>query len=292
MFDGAAPLDLGVLLSAREEMLACGCRDAILKRAVEIARERIGFVRAGIFLRDDENAVMRGTWGTDLAGRTVDERGISFQVSRDDLEFRERLAQQGVFWTVVNNAPIVAHSFSETRVIGRGWVCCTPIRIGFRIAGIMFNDAGLTDAGVDDAKQARGALLCSLLATVLDLTGRREQASPAIPATPKSAAVARAAQMLAQDPALTSQVLGARLHMSSSRVARRFKAEMGISLVEYKNRLRLRRFFELMEATNDNLLEAALKAGFGSYAQFHRVFLALQGITPGKFIRARSTRQK
>lgn len=292
MFDGAAPFDLGVLLSAREELLACEGRDTMLKRAVEIARDRIGFTRVAIFLRDDGKGLMCGTWGTDLAGRTVDERGITFQLSHDDLEFRERLARQGVYWTVVNNAPIVAHTLSQTRVVGRGWVCCTPIRIGFRIVGIMFNDAGLTGAGVDDAKQARGALLCSLLGTVLDHSRSPADASVSNSASPRSAAVARAAQMLAEDPALTSQALGARLRMSSSRVARRFKAEMGMSLVEYKNRLRLQRFFELMDDTNDNLLEAALMAGFGSYAQFHRVFLARQGMTPGKFLRSRGCRQK
>jgi transcriptional regulator GlxA family with amidase domain len=64
-----------------------------------------------------------------------------------------------------------------------------------------------------------------------------------------------------------------------------------MSLVEYRNRLRLERFSMLLDKQGENLLEAALAAGFGSYAQFHRVFLAQRGTTPGKFLRARARRR-
>jgi transcriptional regulator GlxA family with amidase domain len=57
---------------------------------------------------------------------------------------------------------------------------------------------------------------------------------------------------------------------------------MGISLVDYRNRLRIDRFFEAIQrsGTNTNLLDAALEAGFGSYAQFHRVYRKFVGTTP------------
>ena len=41
-----------------------------------------------------------------------------------------------------------------------------------------------------------------------------------------------------------------------------------------------------------DLLEAALAAGFGSYAQFYRVFVAQRGTTPASYLRARASRQK
>jgi transcriptional regulator GlxA family with amidase domain len=56
--------------------------------------------------------------------------------------------------------------------------------------------------------------------------------------------------------------------------------EMGASLVEYRNRLRLRGFFDQVEGGETNLIRAALAAGFGSYAQFHRVYRQLVGGTP------------
>jgi transcriptional regulator GlxA family with amidase domain len=59
---------------------------------------------------------------------------------------------------------------------------------------------------------------------------------------------------------------------------------MGVSLVGYKNRLRLERFFTLVHPGGGNLLQAALDAGFGSYAQFHRVFRDLLGTTPREYL--------
>ncbi len=285
---GCTSSELGSLLSALDEMIAYGDADAILKRAVEMARERIGFTRVAIFLRDEPHGLMRGTWGTDLEGATVDEHLITFEIWQGDREHYERAARDGVYWTVVDNAPLVVHLPTETRVVGRGWVCCTPIRSGLKMLGMMFNDAGLADAQVDNAKQAQGAVLCSLLGTALDVARRRGHSLPGTRVVPRSPAVVKAAQLLATDPALTSKELGARLRLSSSRMARVFKAEMGMSLVEYRNRLRLERFTTLLDERGDNLLDAALRAGFGSYAQFHRVFVALRGTTPGKFVRARA----
>jgi transcriptional regulator GlxA family with amidase domain len=91
--------------------------------------------------------------------------------------------------------------------------------------------------------------------------------------------------MLAKDPALGGKEIADRLNISLSRLARVFKAEMGMSLVEYRNRLRLDRFMVLLDRGRTNLLEAALAAGFGSYAQFHRVFRALRHATPRDYLR-------
>ena len=66
-------------------------------------------------------------------------------------------------------------------------------------------------------------------------------------------------------------------------LAKHFRDEVGISLVDYRNRLRIEKFLVLAEQGN-NLLEAALDAGFGSYAQFHRVFRRLMGVTPKDYL--------
>jgi AraC-like DNA-binding protein len=292
MLDGVAPSELGPLLAAFDEMSACVEIDDILKCALDAARQRIGLTRVSFFLRDEPRGLMCGTWGTDLEGATVDEHCISFDIWEGDRESHERAAQNGVRWTVVDNAPLVVHTSTETRVVGRGWVCCTPIRSAFELIGMMFNDAGLTGAAIDDAKQAQGAVLCSLLGMKLDLARRRGHSLPDPRVASRSPQVLKAAQWLASDPAMTAEALGARLGLSASRMARVFKAEMGVSLVEYRNRLRIERFSTLLDQRGDNLLQAALAAGFGSYAQFHRVFSALRGTTPGKFLRSRPSRQK
>jgi AraC-like DNA-binding protein len=62
------------------------------------------------------------------------------------------------------------------------------------------------------------------------------------------------------------------------------------SLVEYRNRLHLERFFRALEREHSNLLDAALalQVGFGSYAQFHSVHCRLLGASPRQYSRERN----
>src|SRR5690606_27125743 len=75
-----------------------------------------------------------------------------------------------------------------------------------------------------------------------------------------------------------------KLGTTTGRLGKLFKAEMGFSVTAYRNRLRLETFLGLVERGGGNLLEAALDAGFGSYAQFHRVFRSLLGTTPREYL--------
>jgi len=73
--------------------------------------------------------------------------------------------------------------------------------------------------------------------------------------------------------------LARELGISPGYLARSFRAQMGISLVEYRNRRMLERFYQLMNDSRSKLLSAALEAGFNSYAQFARVHRKLLGAT-------------
>jgi AraC-like DNA-binding protein len=103
----------------------------------------------------------------------------------------------------------------------------------------------------------------------------------------KHRAVHATVTMLAKDPSLGGKQIAGELGISVSRLARVFKRDMGMSLVEYRNRLRLDRFWVLVDGGRPSLLEAALAAGFGSYAQFHRVFRAQRQVTPREYLRRR-----
>src|SRR6185295_1025724 len=279
---------LASLLSAFDEILPLDEPDAILRRAVELALERIGLRKVGIFLLDRQRNAMLGTWGTDIGGTIVDEHHIMYDVSDTDREAFRRAEEEGAHFTVFDNCPIVEHHQGETRVVGRGWVACTPIRSTRAPIGMMFNDAALSGEPVDEAKQAHAAILCSLLGTILDpVRGSLAQGEPTREESPSRRLVSATVAMLAKDPAMGGKQMAARLDLSLSRLARVFKAEMGMSLVEYRNRLRLDRFAVLLDRGRTNLLEAALAAGFGSYAQFHRVFRALRHMTPREYLQSR-----
>jgi AraC-like DNA-binding protein len=287
ILDSGAPDELASLISAFDELLLLDDVDATLKRAAEIALERIGLKRVGLFLLDAPRNLMLGAWGTDIDGKLVDEHHVMYELGENDREVFRRAATQGIPFTVIDNCPIVAQLPTETRVVGRGWVACTPIRSARAAMGMLFNDTGVSGDPPDPAKQARAAVLCSLLGTVLDLTHGQPSHGRGGRSTAGHPLVRQTVRLLAKDPSLGGKDLASALDISLSRLARVFKVEMGMSLVEYRNRLRLERFQVLLDAGGENLLAAALAAGFGSYAQFHRVFRALRGSTPRAYLRER-----
>ena len=284
LVDQAIRGQLAGLLSAFDDILALEDPDAILRRSVEAARQQIGLVRAAIFLFDGSRRMMLGTWGSDLAGAIADEHQIMYSVSKVDQEAFRRAREEGARFTVFDDCPIVEHHGRETRVAGRGWLACTPIVSAHATIGMMFNDAGLSGAPVDNTKQAHAAILCALLATILDpvrsvpgvgAAGTRESPGRRLATT--------AAALIAEDPAAEPKDVARRIGLSLGRFARVFKAQMGMSVVEYRNRLRIDRFDTLLGEGRMTLLEAARAAGFGSYAQFHRVFRRLRGVTPREY---------
>jgi AraC-like DNA-binding protein len=84
-----------------------------------------------------------------------------------------------------------------------------------------------------------------------------------------------------EDEAETIDVLARRAGLSPSRLSRVFLAQVGISIVEFRNANRLERFHRIRQrAPHLSISAAALDAGFGSYAQFYRVFKAAHGRGP------------
>lgn len=102
-----------------------------------------------------------------------------------------------------------------------------------------------------------------------------------------SAEVRRCMTFLDEDPALSRDDLADRTDADPDALSHAFKRELGVGLVAYRNRVRVRRFFELASTGRLTLLAACLEAGFGSYPQFHRVFVAETGRTPRDYFRAR-----
>jgi AraC-like DNA-binding protein len=278
--------DLAPLLAVLDELRLLDDTDFILRRAVELARDRIGLKRAGIFLLDPSRGLMLGTWGMDVSCSVVDEHHIVYELCDTDLEALRRSETEGAHITVFENCPIIEHQGGETRIAGRGWVAKTPIRSMRGAIGMMFNDAALTDAVVDESKQTQTAVLCSILGTMLDPTrvwfGQRAVRPLE---SPSQRIVSATVAMLDQNPGMGGKEMAAVLNVSLSHLARVFKARKGMSLVEYRNRLRLDRFALLLDRGPINLLEAAVEAGFGSYSQFYRVFRARLHASPRQYVR-------
>jgi AraC-like DNA-binding protein len=69
--------------------------------------------------------------------------------------------------------------------------------------------------------------------------------------------------------------------VSPSYLSRTFRREIGVPLTRYRNSIRLSRFWKAYRVSHGrSLLDAALAAGFGSYAQFYRVYREAYGQGP------------
>jgi len=95
-------------------------------------------------------------------------------------------------------------------------------------------------------------------------------------------AVEKAARKIQDDDEPTSlNELARHVGLSPARLSRLFKEQTGVTMVGFRNRLRLGRFFNIYgTGQRHTMLDAALEAGFGSYPQFHRVFKRELGYSP------------
>jgi AraC-like DNA-binding protein len=59
---------------------------------------------------------------------------------------------------------------------------------------------------------------------------------------------------------------------------------MGETIQARRERLRISAFVTRRQASHGSLLIDALDAGFGSYAQFHRAFRRVMGVTPRSWL--------
>jgi AraC-like DNA-binding protein len=235
--------------------------DTLIRRAVEVARDVIGLVRVSIYVRDQGRHFMTGTWASDSSGAILDEHHVVYATNKIDETFLPD--EEGALYSVFDDCLIVDHGLPGTATAGRAWVTCTPIRRGPSVIGLMFNDAGPKQAAFDEAKQARAAILCSLLGTVLgSLAGGR---------LPTHRLVMAAVGMLVQDPGMELEQIAQQLGVGLRRLDRRFRADVGTSFADYRNRLRLDRVAFLIAKGRTSLADAAIAAGFESHAQFKRV---------------------
>lgn len=99
--------------------------------------------------------------------------------------------------------------------------------------------------------------------------------------------VLRACQYLNEvSSEVTLPELGVITGLSPSRLSRVFKKQLGISLSTYRNQIKVDCFLRLYNKENKNssLTELAYDAGFGSYAQFYRVFHQITGFKPSDLL--------
>jgi AraC-like DNA-binding protein len=121
-----------------------------------------------------------------------------------------------------------------------------------------------------------------LLLCAWRMTGAQLRTDPAPPLHP---AVLRALERIRiSDPPPRLAELAPQCGVSASTLSRLFRDQMGIPLTRYRNSVMLARFMERMSSGQPTMLEAVHAAGFGSYAQFHRIFRQTYAQSPREAI--------
>lgn len=82
---------------------------------------------------------------------------------------------------------------------------------------------------------------------------------------------------------LSTQDLAQAVNLSSSYLAHLFKAETGISLLQYLKSLRLRKAKELMDTTFLSVKQIRSRVGAGDKGHFARDFKKTYGLTPAQY---------
>lgn len=111
----------------------------------------------------------------------------------------------------------------------------------------------------------------------LQLAGKQQR--PAVVLHPS---VSRVLQMLSEgDLERNLGAISRDCGVSEAHLSRMFHQQIGVPMSRYRNSLRLARFWEEYRRPNRRTVsEAVYAAGFGSYAQFYKVFVSAHGVSP------------
>jgi AraC-like DNA-binding protein len=290
-------------ITAFDELALYRDRDTLLRRAVELLRSAIGLERAAIFLLDDTGQQLLGTWGTGIRGQTTDERQIAFEVGSSHREAFLHAHSGNAKWSRFSGVPLFAETENGTVVVRTGENVIIPIPGGSRNLGLVVCDWALSGSQANVETLLRATVLTRVLAPLLlrleaprlaaEVDSGRDPGaavpSPTcvVPDEDDTRLAARAANAIQANPALERAEIAKQLGVSPDRLGRAFKLALGESMADYKNRQRAQRFLAVVDPGGGNLLEAALEAGFGSYAQFHRVFRRLFDCAPIDYLKRR-----
>ncbi|HYQ05115.1 MAG TPA: helix-turn-helix domain-containing protein [Polyangiaceae bacterium] len=249
--------------------------------ALEGVQELLGLDRVALFMMSKSGRWLTGLVGTTLERKLVDERHLRHVVEEHDRALWREVQEGRRSFELVEDAPLIAHVGELSQVVGRGWFVKTPIADEAEAVGMLYNDSATAHAAFDDEAQQLLAVFAAIVAQ--PLRALRDRAAPPIQSG-LSQLVADCLELLTSDLSQSHHQLAERLGVTANRLSRSFEAELGKALVEYRNELRLDRFFELAEAAHERergkLVDLALESGFGSYSQFHRVFVARFGRSP------------
>jgi PAS domain S-box-containing protein len=154
------------VLNIADELLATTNLDSVLRCAVELARERLGLERVGIYLLEGTHFV--GTYGTGMNGQTVDERQIHLPLEGFLGEDMRVNGSSDLRWKVYRDEQLMKDGLGELRLGLRDWVVLSPIQSARGSLGLLFNDNAISGMPFNEVQQEIVTLFCSLLGNIIE----------------------------------------------------------------------------------------------------------------------------
>jgi PAS domain S-box-containing protein len=156
---------LRAVIATVDDLMATPDTDTLYKRAVELAREKLGVERCAIFVESSE--YLRGTYGTDMAGNTTPEHEATVPKGNNAAEQFRKIGPSEKQW-LVKDATHTYWDGNEHRSVGHGWTGLSRVRSAQRSIGVFFNDAAISQTLVDPLLQEVISVYCSLLGAVIE----------------------------------------------------------------------------------------------------------------------------
>ena len=153
------------VLALTYDLISAPDIDSMWKQAVDVARSELGLERCAIFVESE--GYMRGTFGTDRDGNTVDERDQRWLKAGRWGDRQYMFSMDAPLWDVAVEDQREWVD-GRIRVVDHGWVVITPIHSAYRFIGIVVNDAAITKAPLDEIKQEVLAVFCSFLGSLYE----------------------------------------------------------------------------------------------------------------------------
>jgi PAS domain S-box-containing protein len=151
--------------SAAEQLNMCPDIDNVFRKAVELGRLMLGCERTAVMVVSGEE--VRGTYGTDSTGTTVDEHSRIIPLTDEWAEqFRARSSEEPRWNILYGN--LFEWQNSREKIIGTGWSVYTPIQTGMNVHAVYVNDTALSGRACDGFHQELLSVFCSLMAQVID----------------------------------------------------------------------------------------------------------------------------
>jgi len=156
---------VGGILECVRELLPLRDLDLLLRRGVELARQKLGVERCSLWLLDFDGVTLRGTYGTDLNGETTDEHGSYFKVAELEADLPRPLSELDG-WTIKTDGLRISWTESGVQDNGRGWNSVIPVHGPDGQVGCLFQDAAITNRPLDPHQHDMLAIYCSLLGQI------------------------------------------------------------------------------------------------------------------------------